>query len=230
MAISKQSKIFDLDGQQVVFDFIRFQDAISNLAKRRKKTKHTIYLEISCAACVSEEAVRNWARRANGPSDLSMIIAAAKTLEISNWKDLLTNFEEEQTMKLILTDRQQEAAKCIYNAVIDFLDEFSESNGFNDIWFELTCNPADREDELCNIVEAKHRDVYRVCKREYFDLHNTRIYEELCDFVYNDLFEIFNGKLSYGYRFEAMVDNHPTTEDDYSDALKKINAIICKYL
>ena len=42
--------------------------------------------------------------------------------------------------------------------------------------------------------------------------------------------DTYDGKLSYAYRFEALVEGHPTTEDDYSKAMKKFNQIITKYL
>jgi hypothetical protein len=44
------------------------------------------------------------------------------------------------------------------------------------------------------------------------------------------LWETFDGKLGYAYRFEAIADGNPTTEDDYNKALKRINEIIEQYI
>jgi hypothetical protein len=45
----------------------------------------------------------------------------------------------------------------------------------------------------------------------------------------NDLYDIFDGKLGYAYRFEAIPDGNPTTQDDYNKALKSLNEIVEKY-
>ena len=40
----------------------------------------------------------------------------------------------------------------------------------------------------------------------------------------------YDGKCSYAYRFEAIPDGNPTTDEDYNEALKKLNGIIEKYI
>lgn len=230
MAISNSPKVFELNGAKVVFNFDRFQSAFNNLAMSRNKRKVSIMSEISAAACVSIDAVKNWRRRYNGPSELAMIQAIARVLEISDWTELLTNYKEEVEMKYTLSDRQKDAVKRIYDAVVDFLADFLETDGFNNYWYDLTCDPSEREDALYEIAEAKYRNVCRVYRKEFFDLNGTEIYIELSDYVYDDIMDTYDGKLSYAYRFEALVEEHPTTEDDYAKAINKINHIITKYL
>ena len=66
--------------------------------------------------------------------------------------------------------------------------------------------------------------------RERMILKNTKLYEEMSNFIYNDLYDIFDGKLEYAYRFEAIPNGNPTTEEDYNKAWNKINSIIDKYV
>ena len=61
-------------------------------------------------------------------------------------------------------------------------------------------------------------------------LKNTEIYEKIGNFIYNDLYETFENKLSYAYRFEAEVSGNPSTYEDYYKALSTINQIIDKYM
>ena len=69
-----------------------------------------------------------------------------------------------------------------------------------------------------------------VLDQEYFDLRDTKIYEELCEFVSEDLVDIYAGKTSYAYRFEAVVDGNPTTSEDYNKAMIHLNSIIEAYI
>ena len=55
-------------------------------------------------------------------------------------------------------------------------------------------------------------------------------------YVYEDIYDIYSGKLGYAYRFEAGVENIDgtrdtvTTEEDYVKYLNMINSIIDKYI
>ena len=66
--------------------------------------------------------------------------------------------------------------------------------------------------------------------QEYFDLRGCDLYNELCEYVSDDLYETFNGKLGYGYRFEAHPNGNPTTTEDYDRAMIRLKTIIDKYL
>ena len=82
---------------------------------------------------------------------------------------------------------------------------------------------------IYDYAQNKIEKVQKVFLKEYFYLHDTEVYEELNNYIENDLYDTFDGKLSYAYRFEAIPDGHPTTFDDYSKALQRINEIIEKY-
>lgn len=63
-------------------------------------------------------------------------------------------------------------------------------------------------------------------EKERMLLKNTEVYEQIGNYIYNDLYDIFSNKLDYEYRFEAIVDGNPTTDEDYDKALDKINSIV----
>ena len=129
-----------------------------------------------------------------------------------------------------LNDLQLLSVKRVYDAIIDFLDEFEKTDGFNNYWFKLTCDSKDRPGEICDIALKYVDKVILVLQKEYLFLKNTDLYRDLKEFVYNDLYDTFDGKLTYAYRFEAIPDGNPTTDDDYYKALNKINSIINKYI
>ena len=80
------------------------------------------------------------------------------------------------------------------------------------------------------MADDMHRKIELVLDQEYFDLRDTDIYNELCEFVSDDLIDIYDGKVSYAYRFEAHADGNPTTSEDYDKAMIKLNGIIEKYV
>ena len=128
-----------------------------------------------------------------------------------------------------LSDRQLSAVKRIYDTCIWFLHEFKSSDGFNNYWFDFSRKGSrDPENDIYEFVEGLINKVELVFDQEYFDLHNCSIYDELYEFVSEDLINTYNGKLGYAYRFEAPVDGHPTTAEDYTKALTRLNEIVNK--
>ena len=122
------------------------------------------------------------------------------------------------------------AGKRIYDVLIWFLEEFSNTDGFNNWWLEFHDNGSkDPENDIYERVDGMENQIRLVLNQEYFDLHNHEIYNELCEFASEDLINTYNGKVSYAYRFEAIPDNNPTTLDDYVKAMNKLNEIIERY-
>ena len=130
-----------------------------------------------------------------------------------------------------LTERQVTAVKRVYDICIWFLAEFSNSDGFNAYWHTLQDKGIeDPEETIADMADEMHRKIELVLDQEYFDLRDTDIYNELCEFVSDDLVDIYDGKVSYAYRFEAHADGNPTTSEDYDKAMIKLNGIIEKYV
>lgn len=177
---------------------------------------------------ITKDAVHNWRMALNGPSDIQLVTQIAKFFNMSDVTLLLTKEKEVKTN--MLTDLQLQSFKKVYDSILDFLDEFNESDGFNDLWFEIEGESNDKKGLIWDVINKKHERVMKTLNKEYFYLKNTTLYEELENYIYNDMYDIYETeKLDYAYRFEALGTDQPTTQDDYTKALNKINEIVNKY-
>ena len=130
-----------------------------------------------------------------------------------------------------LTDRQKDAAKRIYDVCIWFLNEFDHSDGFNDYWSQFAdAGSKDPQKDIRQKVELLWRKVELVLDQEYFDLRGCDIYDDFCEFIYEDLINTYDRKLDYGYRFEARTNGNAITHEDYDRAMIRLNTIIEKYI
>ena len=129
-----------------------------------------------------------------------------------------------------LSEIELMSVKKIYESIIEFLEYFNKTNGFNDLWFDFkNTDPSLREDKLWEIAEQEHNKVMISLKKEYPIIGKLQVYTEISNYIYNDLYDTYDGKLSYAYRFEAVPGEEPTTYDDYTKAYKRINDIIDDY-
>ena len=205
---------------------------IFNFIFMHYKTKNNLKigeLEERLANFVNKDSstIHNWRNLTSGPSDLETIQLIAKFFEIGDYK-LLFNEENESMKKL--SDLQMLSVKRIYDMIMDYLEEFDKSDGFNNYWHDLKVEPEDRQGVLYDIALGYVDKIILAYKKEYLFLKNTEIYEKIGNFIYNDLYETFENKLSYAYRFEAEVSGNPSTYEDYYKALSTINQIIDKYM
>ena len=149
------------------------------------------------------------------------------------YKNLLKEIRKD-IPKMKYEQCQLESIKRIYDAIIIFLEKFLNTDGFNDLWIEFIdkgINNEFIEDKLYDYAMKQIDNVNLILKQEYFYLHNLSIYDNLNTFINDDLINTFDGKLSYAYRFESLVEDKngnrgTTTSEDYLKALNKINGII----
>ena len=125
-----------------------------------------------------------------------------------------------------------QSAKKIYDVLVGFLHEFDLTGGFTTaMWYDLEAKGSkDPESDMYDYIQGLEEKILLVFRQEYFYLHDTPIYNELLNFMDEDFGETYNGKLGYAYRFEAVPEENPTTEDDYVKAMDKLNSIIEKYI
>lgn len=229
--ISKEMKVFSVKAESYRFDSISFNTYFKKYATQNEITLGSLEEKLADKLYVTPSAIHNWRFGSNGPGTLELIKSLANALSIFDYMNLLkknvgvNKMEEYTTLKI-------ESIKRIYDAIIDFLDDFYNTDGFTGaLWYKFqrkgSPNP---EMDIAEYAENKICAVSLVFQKEYFYLHDSKIYAELSEYINNDLWETFDGKLSYAYRFEALADGNPTTEDDYSKALKRINEIIEQYI
>ena len=131
-----------------------------------------------------------------------------------------------------LTDLQLQSAKRIYDALVRFLHEFEVTGGFTtSMWYDLQKGGSDNpEEDMYEYIQKLEDKIHLIFRQEYFFLHDLPIYNELLNYMDEDLVETYDGKLSYAYRFEAISTGNPTTDEDYERAINKLNSIIEKYI
>lgn len=212
------------------FDNEKFKAVLKKHAEDNNKTLTVLDDDLASYLSVSISAIKNWKQGYNS-TDISTLEKAAKYLNV-DIESFLTEFlHKEKNMPInepfILTEKQNDSVKKVYDSIIEFLDEFYKTDGFNDLWYVYKDNGSNHpEDDLYEYAQKYINKVYLCLDKEYFYLHESKIYDSLENFIYNDLVETYNGKLEYAYRFEAQVDGNPTTKEDYCKALEIINSII----
>lgn len=207
------------------FNTKMFLDLFTSLKKVSRKKVSELEIEIAEALHVSKETIHNWRFCTCGPGSIELINDIKNFFKLEDIETLLVSSKRKEK-SMNLTDLQILSLKRIYDSIIDFLFIFNNSDGFNDYWYDLKCSSDEREDKLYDIAFNEIDKVILTYKKEHIFLKDFDFYNEIGSFIYNDLYDTFDGKLSYAYRFEAIPDVNPTTNDDYYKALEKINSII----
>ena len=222
---------FTINGRRAVFNKEAFQHYVKQKTRREKITVTKLKESIQKGVGVSAEAVQHWIYKEGGPGDPEMIVPLAEILGLEDPTLLLTFLDDGGTEMERLTDRQKTAAKRIYDICIWFLHEFDRTDGFSEYWFDFkNSGSEDPESDSYAMIEGMIGKVNLVLDQEYFDLRGCDLYDELCEFVSENLYATFDGKLGYAYRFEAIPQGNPTTAQDYDRAMIRLNTIIDKYL
>ena len=223
--MKKNRRVFTENGAQFIFNDKAFKSCVMNEAKQRGTTQGRIIDELSDTLGVTKDAVNNWLYGRNGVSDSEMIRKAAAYLQV-DWTLLVKKLDGGITM-FHLTDRQKDAAKRIYDILIWFLEEFSNTDGFNSWWLELKDQGCrDPETAIYERITSMEEKVRLVLNQEYFDLYDQEIYEGFCEFASEDLTNVYEGKVSCAYRFEADGENDPKVWQDHERAMQRLNEII----
>ena len=229
---SKNTKIFTIDNSEYQFNFSAFNIMFNKHCQFCRIKKGDFEEELAEKLNVSSSAVHNWRNINNGPSELEMIKILSDIFKIE-YKNLLKEIGKD-IPKMKYEQCQLESIKRIYDAIIIFLEKFLNTDGFNELWIEFIdkgINNEFIEDKLYDYAMKQIDNVNLILKQEYFYLHNLSIYDNLNTFINDDLINTFDGKLSYAYRFESLVEDNngnrgTTTSEDYLKALNKINGII----
>lgn len=212
------------------FSVKNFKIVFNSYRRSQKITNHNLECLIAEQLSVSPDTIHKWHYGQSNPNDIDLIKNLAASIQISDYLTLLESTDGGDKMAQ-LTDRQLTALKKIYDICIWFLSEFNKSDGFNDYWLDFKIKGSnDPEADIYDFVEELLEKINFVLEQEYFDLHDTKVYDELCEYVNEDLVNIYDGKLSYAYRFEAIPEGHSTTSEDYDKAMIRLNSIIKKYV
>jgi len=184
--------------------------------------------KLAAAVNVSKDTVHSWRYKTYSPNDLDLVKNIANYFGYD--EDVLLCKKGEDTKMKKLSEIEKISVKSVYESVLGFLEYFYKTDGFNDLWFDLkNMDSSLKEEKLCEIAEKEHDKVILAFKKEYPIIGKMQIYTDLENFIYNDLYDMYDSKLTYAYRFEAIPDGNPTTDEDYTKAYKKLNEIIDFY-
>lgn len=235
--MEKKTKIYKVDGINMQFDSETFEKVFKRKRKKDNVTVQELETNIGEYVHVSRDAVHSWRFYQSGPATMDIIKELSEFFEFKNYKILLKEVKNDQVKQI--TERQKDSLKIIYDAIIDFLILFDETDGFNNLWYEFVRSgvPAEKvENKLYEFAEDQQTKIIRALQKEYIILHKLDLYPQLEEYVNDDLCNIYNEKLSYAYRFEAGVEKEDgtrttvTTFEDYTIALNKINDLLDPYM
>ena len=221
-----RTREFTIDGVKCSFNSSAFRDCINHSAKNGK-SKGDIADELSKQLHVTIDAVYNWKYEKNGPADEDTIKQIAAYFHI-DWQ-LLMKKTSSGTTETQLSERQKDAAKRIYDVLIWFLEEFSNTNGFICWQEEFKEQEQELEDAVYERITQMEERVHLILEQEYFDLHDHEIYDALCEFACEDLPNIYLGKIRFPPHSEAD-DENTAVWQDYETARNRLNELIERYL
>ena len=231
---SKQFTIFDINGHKMQFDTNRFSLYFFSYCKPKGQSRNKVAdVEQSLGdfVHVSKDAVHQWRFGNNGPSTIETVQAIAEFLQIADYTNLMTEYKEEN--KTMYSVEQQKSFKRIYDAIIEFLEEFINTYGFNELWFDFKKQGCKDPEEAIEVyADKKIEKIWLIYSKEYFYLHDDEIYNKIGDYIRDVLYNTYHQKCSFAYRFEApveTVDGKPSgvrLDEDYVIAVSKINELI----
>lgn len=225
----KSVKKYIIKEEEYVFDREALKSALRDVSKRNKITKEKLIDELVEKDVSTRDTIKNWQYGKSSPASKEEILNIADALDIDEMRLLKKCGGEEKVERL--NERQLAAAKRIYDIAIWFLEEFNNTDGFTSIEVDYRAAGYDDPKEArADRVDEMRRKVDLVISQEYFDLHDHEIYDDFCEFAAEDLLDIYNGKLDFGYRFGAHPEgSHPTVWDDYEKAMQHLNQIVERY-
>ena len=243
VTMEKKLKVYKLEGKEYTFNTDVFKNLFKDFKKTTEKktnkkiTNLDLEYRISEYVNIGSDAVHAWYCGGNAPIGIEFVQKLAEFFQLQDFHLLLLEKKEEVTMQI--TERQKDSLKRIYDAIIDYLEKFLKTDGFNDLWFDFRNQGYEDkhiESKLYDTAEYEQDKVMLVVKKEYIELHRLPVYNQIVDYVQDTLTEVYNCKLSYAYRFEAGVENMDgtrttkTTSEDYWWALREIHNIRCEYM
>ncbi len=174
--ISKQTRIWTVNGHEVQFDIIKFNQLFRSKANNTGVGLIKYEEVVANALSVDNSTIHNWRCFLNGPSDPEKVTSLEKFWEIEEGT-LLKEVVMNTTEVTALTDRELAALKNFYLSFKQFMDLYLNTEGF--------CK------EYCDYdtAENMYYSVKDTLEREYIDL-KKKLYDELKKFVNGVLDEL----------------------------------------
>ncbi len=215
---------FEINGKPYLFNFAAFKRMFSAKCKADKLIKAEYEEQLAEVAGVSSSSIHAYLYNKNGPGDIAIIKA------ISDYWEIDINYllcEEDSLQMERLNDREKEAVRRIYVAICDFMDKFVMSDGIFMNKPDGTWLGREKQGEY---HQYSFDQVELAYYKEYIDLSKHPIYEELVNYIENDLTEMYDGKCDGSIRYEPIEEGGISAYNDYIIARENLLKILDKYI
>lgn len=217
-----------IDGVTYGFNTEAFAHSIDTYVRSNKLTKEKTYEAIGEYVHCSPDAVKNWKKSRNAPQEFEIVKRLAEFFKVDVSCFLIVKENDDMGK---LTDLQLMSVSRVYGEIIDYLDYYGETAGFEYGYEPYDINMADEQyyDKLAVIVYDKINSFSRLLRKEYLFLHDTPVYNELYDFINSYLLEMFDDTNSKQYEIDVNgADFGNFAEEYYINSIKKLHDILTK--
>lgn len=137
-------------------------DIFNNLFDKKRKKEGLIIKDMERMLAdfihVSESTVHGWRHKFYSPNNIDLIEDIAKYFGYNIDVFLFREGDDNKMEKL--SEIELLSVKRVYESIIEFLEYFYKTNGFNDLWFKLKNVSSDqKEDKLWKIAVEEHEKV-----------------------------------------------------------------------
>ncbi len=181
MGKSKEFRSFiDDDGDVVRFSPIFFRRSIDSFISQKKEsgekyTKEKFYEDVAKALMYSIDAIKNWAKGANGPNDFDIIRKLARYMGI-DYRDLLVDENDEPVTAIdgdkfkIESSNEKDIIMQMYELFVDYIYWFT-GTGSEIKAFKLLENPLKEQYEyIVNLYYLLDKSALNVSEEVYYML------------------------------------------------------------
>ena len=173
------AKRYEINGTDYLFNYQRFNELF--IKEKGKKLIGDLEQELADSIHVSKDTVHSWRNRVQSPNDLDIVKSISNYYKLEDYKNLLIVKGDNKKMDKF-NDIQISSIKRIYDSIIEHLDYFEKTDGYNDLWLDFKDKGIKSEyieDKLYEVAEKELNKVMLCYKKEKMLLKNTKIYDEI---------------------------------------------------
>ena len=233
--MQNRTKTYEVDGKEVFFNHLAFKHLAKAFCKDHSINQVDMLDSIANKTGFSASTVSNWLRGKNAPLDVETIEQLAQSLGLKDMKILLNEVHRRTNMDRS-NQRQIEAAKRITDKCLWYLSNYLNSDGYDKYFQEYEASGVENPfAEVFDLAESFYNELMTVYEQEYFDLHDTDIYQDLQIFIAMHQ-RYYSGSVKD--QIPELRQYDPIRGEDvdleislnYMDALSELQEIIKKYI
>lgn len=224
------SKIYIIDGKKWQFNFTIFNTLFRKHSLSAGETLSSCEETLAQELNVTASAVHMWRNYKNAPGDIDLVKGIAAFYKVSDYISLLTPYKEDVKM-VNLSERQLDSVKRIYDQLVKFLCEFSDTDGFQKLHEKYVDDeecPVDPDDRLITHVNEFLDVINCTILQEYIFLRSSNIHNELCAFYDDDILTLSEKSINIACGYKASEDGW--VHETFITYLNKLDDIVHQYV